>query len=353
MSIKLSICIPTYNFGRFIGETLDSILPQISPEVEVIILDGGSTDDTAKVVADRQHDNSQLIYFAQGFRGGIDRDIEKAVSLARGEYCWLFSADDVMLPGAIGKILDAVKSGYDVYICEHILCSLAMIPIADHPPFNDLDHAKLFDLGNVRQRLDYFRSARTSEAFFSFLSGPIFKKSVWDGAEIPESFRSSYWIVAGHLLSMVASGIKVNYLCEKLLYKRCDNDSFSDRGEINRHRIAIEGLHHIANSIFGKHSEEAFHIRRVLRNELTLHTLLLSKIRAANNPAKEDVLVLNRIVKMHYSDPLMDNWMKLALYKIASVNMLKAGWWLKKRTYNVVVSRLKAAPQDQIKDKAE
>src|SRR5436189_130716 len=104
--MQLSICIPTYNFGKFIGQTLDSILPQVCSGVEVIVLDGGSIDDTADIVSIRRREYPMLTYHHQDFRGGIDRDIEKVVSLAQGQYCWLFSADDIMLPGAVDKILE-------------------------------------------------------------------------------------------------------------------------------------------------------------------------------------------------------------------------------------------------------
>lgn len=314
--IRLSICIPTYNFGAFIGQTLDSILPQITKEVEVIVLDGGSVDETGEVVVARQRSCEQLVYFRQDFRGGIDRDIEKVVSLARGKYCWLFSADDIMLPGAIDKVLDAIKSSDDIYVCEHILCNLEMTPISDYPPFDGLRHPRRFNLGDAEQRKEYFRMARTSEAFFSFMSGPIFKKEVWDGAKIPESFRGTCWIVAGHLLSMVSKGITVNYLNEKLLHKRGENDSFSDLGVINRYRIAIEAFQHVGNSVFGEHSEEAFHIRRVLQFDVPLRSLLSAKLKAAKNPATEDVMILNRIARAHYADPGVGNWLKFSLYKI-------------------------------------
>jgi len=314
--ILLSICIPTYNFGKFIGQTLDSIVPQLSTEIELIVLDGGSTDETAEVVAIRQRECKQLTYFHQSCRGGIDRDIEKVVSFARGKYCWLFSADDIMLPGAIDKVLDAVKSNDDVYICEHVLCNLEMEPICEYPPFNNISHSMLFNLENISQRKEYFRLARTSEAFFSFMSGPIFKREIWDGAKVPESFRDTCWIVAGHLLSMIPKGITVNYLGEKLLHKRGGNDSFSDRGVVNRCRIAIEAFQHVGNTVFGAHSEEAFHIRRVLQFDIPLRNLLAAKLQAAKNPATEDIVVLNRIVKMHYADPSVGNWMKFTLYKI-------------------------------------
>ena len=48
--IRLSICIPTYNFGEFIGATLQSIIKQATDEVEIVVVDGASTDNTAEVV---------------------------------------------------------------------------------------------------------------------------------------------------------------------------------------------------------------------------------------------------------------------------------------------------------------
>lgn len=48
---KLSICIATYNRGKFIGETLDSILVQMEPGVELLVVDGASPDNTPEVMA--------------------------------------------------------------------------------------------------------------------------------------------------------------------------------------------------------------------------------------------------------------------------------------------------------------
>jgi abequosyltransferase len=165
--MQLSICIPTYNFGGFIGQTLDSLLSQVTDETEVVVLDGGSTDNTSGIVAARMLTCKQLKYHRQDFRGGIDADIEKVVSLARGRYCWLFSADDILMPGAIGKVLQAVKSNHEIYICEHILCGFNMEPIRDHPAFNNIFGPTIFHLAVAEERRRYFRLARTSEAFFS------------------------------------------------------------------------------------------------------------------------------------------------------------------------------------------
>lgn len=332
--IELSICIPTYNFGAFIAETLDSILPQCSPSVEVIVLDSGSTDKTADVVRARQKDYPRLIYVYQHCRGGIDRDIEKVVDLAQGRYCWLISADDVMLSCAIDIVLGAIKSKDDVYLCEHDICSLAMKPVCDYPIFTKTTKPRVFDLGDSVQRQEYFRTARTSEAFFSFLSTPIFNKSHWDTVTVPNSFYGSCWIVAGHLLSQVPKGFKVNYLGKKLLHKRAGNDSFSVGGVVNRCRIAIEAFQLISHHIFGEHSVEAFHIRRALQQDIPLRFLLSAKHLAAIDPARENIKVLDRIVEMHYADRNIGNWLKRSLYHAAHPIALKLAYRIKNMNKN-------------------
>ena len=69
-AVRLSICIPTYNFGAFIGDTLASIVPQLVDGTEVVVLDGGSTDDTAEVVESFQRRCPAVRYHRQRERGG-------------------------------------------------------------------------------------------------------------------------------------------------------------------------------------------------------------------------------------------------------------------------------------------
>jgi abequosyltransferase len=339
----LSICIPTYNFGAFIGETLDSIAPNLCDETEVVILDGGSTDNTSEVVGARQANHSQIRYYNQGFRGGIDRDIAKVVSLSRGTYCWLFSADDIMKPGAVKTILDFVKTKCDVYLCEQTMCAADMRPLYEHPIFNNIESRAIFNLNNRKERLRYFRSARTSEAFFSYLAGPIFTRALWDrAAGIPESFYETCWGLAGRLLSQVPAGIVVQYTGESLIYKRSGVDSFMEKGIVNRLRITIDGFAHIAEKIFGKASEETFHIRRVIRNEATFRfrNLISIKIAVSKSGGIDDVEALNKIVFHHYSNAGCINIAKYYIFRWTPISML---WMLKMAKDYIRISRLPAS----------
>jgi abequosyltransferase len=329
--IRLSICIPTYNFGDFIGETLDSIAVNLTEGVEVVILDGGSTDDTPLIVAQKQQQFPQIKYHPQGFRGGIDRDIAKVVSLAHGDYVWLFSADDIMKSGAVAKVLAATQSNRDVYLCEQTLCTLQMETIKEHPIFTNISTPTIFDLGKADDRKKYFSDARTSEAFFSFLSGPIFRRNLWAKADgIPDSFYETCWGLSGRLLSLVPEGLVVEYLAENLLYKRGENDSFMENGVVKRLEISVDGFAHIAETIFGKDSEETYHMRRVIRNERPLIHLLFIKLQVLTSAQKKDIAELYSVVLRHYSNAGMMNMCKYYLFRFIPVSGLNFLFFLKK-----------------------
>lgn len=116
MTPKLSICIATYNRGKFIGETLDSILVQMEPGVELLVVDGASPDNTPEVVARYVSRYPEIRYYRELENSGIDGDYDKAVGYAKGEYCWLMSDDDLLKPGAVQQVLSAIGGKSDLIV---------------------------------------------------------------------------------------------------------------------------------------------------------------------------------------------------------------------------------------------
>ena len=116
--IKLSICIATFNRGAFIAETLDSILSQMTPDTELIVVNGNSPDETNEVVLGYADRFPQLRYFRESTNSGVDGDYDKAVGYAVGTFCWLMTDDDIMLPGAIASVLERISmdQGLDAVI---------------------------------------------------------------------------------------------------------------------------------------------------------------------------------------------------------------------------------------------
>lgn len=297
----LSICIPTYNFGEFIGVTLKSIVTQLPNGVEISILDGGSTDGTAAVVRELQGHYPQIRYHKFEARGGIDRDMARCVDLARGEFCWLFSADDVMKPGAIQRVLRAIASARDVYLCKHTLCDIDMNVLGETGVLGVL-REETFDLSDGKSRLRYCELAQSSEAFFSFMGGLIVKRAKWNSVPLNEAFVGSCWAHVARMFDLIRTGLSVTYIPETLLHRRGDNDSFADRGVVNRFRIAIEGYHLLADVFFSHESKEAFHIRRVIRGEFKFRTFLAAAMLCRHNPAYESLPLLRRLIIKTYCD---------------------------------------------------
>lgn len=313
-AIRLSICIPLYNFGAFIGATLDSIIAQATDDVEIVIVDGASTDNTTEVVQRYQKLFPRLHYYRLNKKGGIDRDMAKTVEFATGWYCWLFSGDDIMLPGALARVLARVSSGVDLLLCESMLCDFNMKPLFKHDMLDAADDV-VFDLGNNAERLRYFQFAKNTAAFFSFCGALVFKRSVWNSVEMNENFVGSCWAHAARLFEIVRMrGLTVNYLAEPCLSKRSDNDSFLDKGIINRYRIAIEGYHRLADTFFGHDSTEAFHIRRVIRGEFPPKMMMHAKLECHKKTPFEDRATLDRLVAQAYSDPVFLSRLYLFIY---------------------------------------
>jgi abequosyltransferase len=116
--IKLSICIATYNRADMIGETLNSIITQIRTDVEIVVVDGASTDATPDIMRLYQERCPAIQYHRMPLKGGVDQDYCHAVSFATGEYCWLLTDDDVVKPGAINTILSHLAKQISLVILD-------------------------------------------------------------------------------------------------------------------------------------------------------------------------------------------------------------------------------------------
>jgi len=93
----VSIVTPSYNMAKYLGETIESVLTQDYPNIEYIVVDGGSTDGSLEIL-ERYRD--RLRYFSEPDRGPSDAAV-KGFRQARGEiFAWL-NADDSLLPGAV------------------------------------------------------------------------------------------------------------------------------------------------------------------------------------------------------------------------------------------------------------
>ncbi|PYQ42267.1 MAG: hypothetical protein DMF77_13415 [Acidobacteria bacterium] len=108
----VSVIVPSYNQGRFIAETLRSILAQEYRPLEVLVLDGASTDETLDVIRSFA-DASELRWWSEPDAGVVDA-VNKGLARAGGAIGAIQSSDDAYLPGAVAAAVAAFEDDPDL-----------------------------------------------------------------------------------------------------------------------------------------------------------------------------------------------------------------------------------------------
>ncbi len=94
MSMRISVVIPAYNAGRYIGRAIDSVLAQTRPAEEIIVVDDGSTDNTAEIAGAY----GDRIRFIRQENAGASVARNTGIAAATGNWIAFLDADDEWLP---------------------------------------------------------------------------------------------------------------------------------------------------------------------------------------------------------------------------------------------------------------
>jgi len=110
--LKISVVTPSYNQGNFLEATIRSVLEQGYPNLEYIIIDGGSCDDSVEIIkryADR------LTYWCSEPDGGQPQALNKGFARATGDIlCWV-NSDDLLVPDSLRLIAEYFMQNPDIY----------------------------------------------------------------------------------------------------------------------------------------------------------------------------------------------------------------------------------------------
>ena len=219
-AILLTICIATFNRADWISQTLDALLAQITPEIEIVIVDGASTDATQAILAAYMIRHPKIVYRREASNSGVDCDFDKAVTYASGEFCWLMSDDDIIVPGAIAKVLDHLNDQPQLVIVNSEICDKQLstvlktrqLVINSDREYDAAKHEKFFsDVGS----------------YLSFIGAVVVRRTWWLGRERAK-YYGSLFIHMGVIFQLPAPN-RVRVIAEPLIRIRYGNALWTAR----------------------------------------------------------------------------------------------------------------------------
>jgi glycosyltransferase involved in cell wall biosynthesis len=183
--VVLSICIATFRRAAFIAQTLDSIVAQLRPDVELLVLDGASPDETPRIMEAYVQRHPNVVYRREPANSGFDADFDKVVGYARGEFCWLMTDDDLLAPGAVARVLAELRADRDLVIVN--------------AEVRNQDFSVRLQERMLPAERDSEWAPRESERFFalscqylSFIGAVIIRRSLWLARERGAYYTSMF-----------------------------------------------------------------------------------------------------------------------------------------------------------------
>ncbi|HEY9003857.1 MAG TPA: glycosyltransferase family 2 protein [Mucilaginibacter sp.] len=111
----VSIALCTYNGAKFIRKQLDSILHQTHKNLEIVVVDDCSTDDTYEIISDYSSKDDRIRCYKNEVNQGYNKNFEKAISLTTGNYIAISDQDDIWLPEKIASLLENINDNWLIF----------------------------------------------------------------------------------------------------------------------------------------------------------------------------------------------------------------------------------------------
>lgn len=162
--MKVSVLIPAYNAEKYISSTLESVIKQTLNDIEIIIVNDGSTDNTENVIKDYLNTNSNIRYYYQE-NSGVAVTRNNLLKYANGEYIAFLDADDTIGEDMYMKMYKtAISKNADIVVCN----------------FNEVH-----DDFTIKKK-GYFELDKSADLLISpCLWNKLFKKSLFENVSFP------------------------------------------------------------------------------------------------------------------------------------------------------------------------
>ncbi len=274
--MKLSICIPTYNRREELRRLLASIEIAIekvpaADEVEVIVSDNASTDGTEQLVYGAQKRLPYLQYFRNETNLGFAANLNRAVAMAGGAYCWLMGSDDAILPDALGRLWPHLDEGASVIVGNPVTRSIERKFFL----FHDEREQKL---STETDYVLYVRQCREISAVFAYMSTLLVRRGFWNQVQCPKYENEHPYV---HMLRIVrglsTQGGAIRCLNAPVVITGHAGNEWNAT-VLPHFELDLSTIHYIVNTMFGSSPSLLNAYGSVFRRQYSGIELLKSRV---------------------------------------------------------------------------
>jgi len=152
MSPKISVVVPVYNVEAYIRECVDSIISQTIKELEIILIDDGSSDESGKILDDYEIKDKRIKVIHQK-NAGVSAARNTGIDVCMGDYIYVMDSDDYLEKRALEEMYNnAVETGADVIISDHYTFQESAEHVPHHffpKEFITDDHSVIMKIQNM------------------------------------------------------------------------------------------------------------------------------------------------------------------------------------------------------------
>ena len=259
--MKLSVIIPVYNVEKYLSACIDSILGQTLTDLEILLVDDGSTDASGRIARNYARVHPDIIRCLHVENGGQGRARNLALPLAKGEYLGFVDSDDWVRSDMYEKLCSlADETGADVAVCDFL---------------------ERYDDGSEKIVPAAFQDHPLS--FAGSCCNKIFRASLLEGLRFPEGlwYEDFYYSA----MALIRAG-KTAYLREPLYVYRRGQPSTMHNNNAVKNLDILKILSMLEPELVSRGRREDFEF--LVINHLLLDTI--SRLAVQQDPARRDVI---------------------------------------------------------------
>ena len=303
MKYKVSVIIPVWNVERYIESCLTSLLSQTLKEIEIIVVNDGSPDNSQKIIDKyvKKYPNKVKSYIKENGGQGSARNL--GITFATGEYISFVDSDDWLSEDALEKMYNlAKKEKSDIVICDMV----------DHYPNKTIYH-------NCTKYKSVYKVTPSA-------CNKIFKKTIIKDIK----FLSKLWYEDFNFTTKILlKNPKISTISEGLYHCNCREESTMN----NNNSLKNLDMLIVINDLIEYQKELKIYDKNLTSYLIFDHVLITTINRVTAQKSKNKKEVLNKLVE--YCHTNISDYKKQKFYKTISKNRKIIAWLNYHKMYNI------------------